>query len=98
MTARKRSDMRDMNRVLGNTIKVSLAVLLAGIGTIGQAQGPMTIQATAMGTSTQMGQVYSVTIHIEQFSTPDDRKSLIDAFARSGQDGLVSTLEDMKHK
>ena len=58
----------------------------------------MTIQATAMGTSTQMGKVANVNILIEQFSTPDDRKALIDAFERSGQDGLVDVLEDMKPK
>ena len=56
----------------------------------------MTIQATAMGTSTQLGKVYNVNITIKQFSTPDDRKVLIDAFKRSGQDGLVSVLEDMR--
>lgn len=92
--------MRDMNRFLRNAITVSLflLLLLAGIGTTVQAQGRMTIQATAMGTSTQMGKIYSVNIHIEQFSTPDDQKALIDAFKRSGQDGLVDVLEDMKPK
>jgi hypothetical protein len=58
----------------------------------------MTIQATAMGTSTQMGKILNVNILIQQFSTQDDRKSLIDAFKRSGQDGLVRVLEDMKPK
>jgi hypothetical protein len=58
----------------------------------------MTIQATAMGTSTQMGKILQVNIHIDRFSTQDDRKALIDAFKRSGQDGLVSVLEDMKPK
>jgi len=58
----------------------------------------MTIEATAMGTSTQSGKLANVNIHIEQFSTADDRKALIDAFAKSGQDGLVSVLEDMKPK
>ena len=67
-------------------------------GTVVHAQGRMTIQATAMGTSTQMGKIFDVNIIIEQFSTPDDRKALIDAFARSGQDGLVSALEHMKPK
>ena len=91
--------MRDVNRLLRNAITVSLLLLLlAGIGTTVQAQGRMTIQATAMGTSTQLGRIYSVNIHIEQFSTPDDRKALIDAFKRSGQDGLVDVLEDMKPK
>jgi len=58
----------------------------------------MTILATARGTSTQMGKLYDVTIIIENLSTPDDRKALIDAFQRSGQDGLVDVLEDMKPK
>ncbi len=90
--------MRDMSRLLRNAITVSLFLLLAGISTTVQAQGRMTIQATAMGTSTQMGKIYNVNILIEQFSTPDDRKALIDAFTRSGQDGLVDVLEDMKPK
>lgn len=75
-----------------------LFLLLMGGETIARAQGRMTIQATAMGTSTQMGKMFNVNIHIEQFSTPDDRKMLIDAFMRSGQDGLVNVLEDMKPK
>ena len=58
----------------------------------------MTIQATAMGTSTQMGKVASINILIEQFSTQDDRKALMDAFARSGQDGLVNALKKMTPK
>jgi len=91
-------DMRDMHRFLNNSITVSLFLLLAGISTMAYAQERMTIQATARGTSTQMGRLYSVNIHIDQFSTPDDRKALIDAFTRSGQDGLVDVLEDMKSK
>jgi hypothetical protein len=90
--------MRDSKRLLHNAITGSLFLFLAGMGTAVQAQERMTIQATAMGTSTQMGKIYNVNIHIEQFSTPDDRKALIDAFARSGQDGLVDALEDMKPK
>jgi hypothetical protein len=98
MPARRRMDMRDMHRFLNNAITVSLFLLLAGISTMAYAQERMTIQATARGTSTQMGRLYSVNIHIDQFSTPDDRKALIDAFTRSGQDGLVDVLEDMKSK
>jgi hypothetical protein len=45
-----------------------------------------------------MGKIYNVTIYIEQFSTQDDRKALIDAFKRSGQDGLINVLQDMKPK
>ena len=76
---------------------IYLFPLLAG-ATIAQAQGRMTVQATAMGTSTQMGKMFDVNIIIEQFSTQDDRKALIDAFTRSGQNGLVGVLEHMKPK
>jgi hypothetical protein len=58
----------------------------------------MTIQATARGTSTQLGKVLDVNIYIEGYSTPDDRKALIDAFKSRGQDGLVDALQDMKPK
>jgi len=90
--------MQKMHRLFRCVPIVCLLSLLAGIGTIVKAQERMTIQATAMGTSTQLGKMYSVNIIVEQFSTPEDRAALIDAFKRSGQDGLVNVLEDMKPK
>jgi len=90
--------MRHKNKLLTKSISGLFFLLITAIGTIAHAQGRMTIQATIMGTSTQMGQIYSVNIYIEQLSTPDDQKVLIDAFKRSGQDGLVEALEDMKPK
>lgn len=85
-------------RLLYHTSIVCLFPVLAGIGITVKAQERMTIQATAMGTSTQLGKMYEVNIIIEQFSTLEDREALIGAFKRSGQDGLVSVLEDMKPK
>ena len=90
--------MHEMRRLLRSTSFVCLLPVLASIGTIVKAQERMTIQATAMGTSTQMGQIYSVNIHIEQFSTTEDRNSLINAFKKSGQEGMVAVLQDMKPK
>jgi hypothetical protein len=58
----------------------------------------MTIEANASGTSTQLGRLYNVHIYIEQLSTPEDRKALVDAFTRSGQGGVRDVLEDMKPK
>jgi hypothetical protein len=89
--------MREMNGLLPDSL-ISLLLLWMCIGTIVQAQERMTIQATARGTSTQLGKIYDVNIHIDRFSTPDDRKALMDGFARSGQDGLVDVLENMKPK
>lgn len=90
--------MEDLSRLVCNALRAFFFLLLAGVGTVVLGQGRMTIQATAMGTSTQLGKMFDVNIYIEQFSTPDDRKALIDAFTRSGQDGLVDILEDMKPK
>ena len=90
--------MRYINGLLRSGAIGLLFLLLMGIGTIVQAQGRMTIHAAVTGTGTQLGQMYSVHIYIEQFSTPADQKALIDAFARSGQDGLVRVLEGMKPK
>ncbi len=92
--------MRDRNRFLSNVLVVLSFLLFAVIATVVQAQDqePMMIQATAMGTSTQMGKMVNVNIHINEYSTQDDRKALIDAFQRSGQDGLIDALEHMKGK
>jgi hypothetical protein len=89
--------MRDLNRPLRITLTLCFAVFCAALATA-QVQQSMKIQATAMGTSTQMGKMYNVEIVINQLSTPNDQKKLIDAFSRGGQDGLVSALERMDSK
>lgn len=90
--------MRYLDRRFRNRLKGFLLLSLAGLATLAQAQERMTIQATAKGTSTQLGRIYNVNIHIDAFSTQDDRNALIEAFKRSGQDGLVDKLQDMKTK
>jgi hypothetical protein len=55
-----------------------------------------TIDATAWGTSTQMGANYSVTLIIYQYSTPEDRDILVQAFKTGSNKGLVAALERMK--
>ena len=54
------------------------------------------IDATAMGTSTQLGQNVSVKVTIYEFSTEDDRAILIEAFKQGKQQGLVNALTKMK--
>lgn len=90
--------MHNMHRSFRWAGVVYCLFLLACTSAIAQAPERMTIQATVMGTSTQMGQVYNVNIHIEGLSSLEDRQALIQAFQRSGQDGLVGVLEDMKPK
>lgn len=105
--------MQNIYKFLAGAVLGAGLLFFAGMGVAqaqgnqpqaGQAQasqpplGKMTIQATAKGTSTQMGKIYSVNITIEAYSNEDDRQTLISAFQKSGQDGLVDALQDMKPK
>jgi hypothetical protein len=90
--------MRYIGRLLCNGLMGPLLLSLVGSAALAQTQGRMTIQATAKGTSTQLGRMIDVNIYIESYSTPDDREALIEAFKRRGQDGLVDALQDMKSK
>ncbi len=54
------------------------------------------IDATAWGTSTQLGKNFGVTLVIYQYSTPEDRQILVEAFQKSSNAGLVNALERMK--
>jgi hypothetical protein len=90
--------MRYISRLLRNGLIGSFLLLVAGAAAVAYGQEPMTIQATAMGTSTQMGRIIDVNIYIQAYSTADDRQTLIDAFKRRGQDGLFDALQDMKPK
>jgi hypothetical protein len=55
-----------------------------------------TIDATAMGTSTQMGKVVSVKVIIYEYSADEDRQILIEAFKKGQNQGLVNSLTRMK--
>jgi hypothetical protein len=55
-----------------------------------------TIDATAWGTSTQLGRSIGVTLIIYQYSTPEDRQILVEAFQKGSNKGLVNALERMK--
>ena len=55
-----------------------------------------TIDATAMGTSTQMGRVGTVRIIIYEYSTPEDRQILVQAFQKGQSNGLANALSKMK--
>ena len=55
-----------------------------------------TIDATAWGTSTQLGRNIGITVIIYQYSTPEDQETLYDAFQKGQNQGLVNALEKMK--
>ena len=56
------------------------------------------IQAQAMGQAQQLGRSYNVTLIIEELSTPDDQKALLEAFKAKGNEGLVNALSKMNAK
>src|SRR5271169_4830648 len=79
-------------------VNLMVASLLILASTLAFSRGPKaeTIEATAMGTGTQMGQVIGVSLEIYEFSTPEDRQILIDAFTKGQNQGLVNALSKMK--
>jgi hypothetical protein len=71
------------------------AVTLALSGDNGKAKVG-TIDATATGTSTQLGQLVNVKVTIYNFSTPEDRAILVEAYKKGQNQGLVNALTKMK--
>jgi len=59
-------------------------------------RGTEVIDATAMGTSTQLGGTVSVKVIIYEFSTDEDRAILVEAFKKGQNEGLVNALTKMK--
>jgi hypothetical protein len=70
-------------------------MIAAGYGR-GQRGTTETIDATAFGTSTQLGRNFGVKILIYEFSSPEDRDILVQAFQQGQNNGLVNALEKMK--
>jgi hypothetical protein len=76
-------------------------LLITGLVIVGStlalaANKPETIEATAMGTSTQMGSEFGLTLDIYDYSTRADRQMLVQAFEKGKNEGLVNALGKMK--
>ena len=54
------------------------------------------IDCTAWGTSTQLGHNIGITLTIYEFSTPEDREVLVQAFQKGQNQGLVLALQKMR--
>ena len=79
----------------GIVLLIGLLVISTAPG-FGQRKSTETIDATAFGTSTQMARNFGVKITIYEFSSPEDREVLVQAFQQGQNDGLVNALEKMK--
>jgi hypothetical protein len=71
-------------------------LMMANVAGVGQRGQNETIDATAFGTSTQLGRNFGIKIIIYEFSTPEDRDVLVQAFQKGQSDGLANALEKMK--
>ena len=77
------------------TLMIGLLIVASTPG-FGQRKTTETIDATAFGTSTQLGRNFGVKIIIYEFSSPEDRDILVQAFQKGQNDGLVNALEKMR--
>jgi hypothetical protein len=80
---------------LGRTARCITFVAMLTMAVIANSQVE-SIDATASGTSTDLGKLFSIKVNISQFSTPEDREALKDAFMKGGSKGLGDALEKMK--
>jgi hypothetical protein len=84
------------------THKLALyGLVIAGLLVMGSTLGlsankPETIDATAMGTGTQMGEHINITLNIYDYSTQADKQTLVQAFEKGKNQGLVDALSKMK--
>jgi hypothetical protein len=91
--------MRAKSKILYFATEIALLIgvlIVASIPGFGQRKSSETIDATAFGTSTQLGRNFGVKIIIYEFSTPEDRDILVQAFQKGQNDALVNTLEKMR--
>ena len=94
--------MSQTKNAVSRSQKLTLAsLLITGLLIAGSTLGfsankTETIDATAMGTSTQMGSEFSITLNIDDYSTQADKQILVEAFQKGGDKGLVNALSKMK--
>jgi hypothetical protein len=94
MLRNKNAALRTLKLTLGSLLITGL--LIAGSTPGFSANKSETIDASAMGTGTQMGSQFSITLNIYDYSTQADKQILIEAFQKSKDQGLVNALSKMK--
>jgi hypothetical protein len=97
------NDMWHANKMSNKPYKWILALLMVSGSVVSIAFAALpakgvkneTIGATAMGTGSQMGQVISISVEIYDYSTPQDKQALVEAFSKGQNQGLVNALTKM---
>ena len=94
MQANKASN-KSYRWVLIASLVSGLLIVVAFPGLSANGVKDETIEATAMGTNTQMGQMVGISLEIYSYSTPADKQILVDAFSKGQNQGLVNALTKM---
>jgi hypothetical protein len=90
--------MKHKQEITLSVLTLSMVFLFAGITSAQEREKKLYIQATAMGTSTQLGRVISINIIIDDYSTPEERAVLLQAFDEGRSEGLANALDKMRSK
>ena len=85
-----------VRRVAFTFLLTTLLLATVALPLCAQDRGAEVIDATARGTSTQMGRQISVKVTIYEFSTEEDRAILIEAYKKGQHQGLVNALSKMR--
>jgi len=88
---RNNSDKCKIRRFSGSALLLTTLLLTAVTLALSADERKVeTIDATATGTSTQLGQIVNVKVTIYEYSTDEDRQILINAFKKGQSQGLVN--------
>jgi len=99
--------IRSLVHIRKHLEKISLSVtavvcvfLLSAIHCVAQDEHALheVYEAQAMGQNTQAGQTFNVTVHIDEYSTPEERQILSEAFNTGGSKGLYNALDKMSSR
>jgi hypothetical protein len=96
MAHRNDSNSNVRKLAFGTLFLAALLLTAVTLAISAEDRGTEIIDATAMGTSTQLGKNVSVKVTIYEFSTEEDRQILIDAFKKGQNQGLVNALTKMR--
>jgi hypothetical protein len=75
-----------------------IAGLAFGVFHLNAQQKQETIQAQVWGEQRMAGKTFNMTIRISSYSTPQDQKTLLDAFKSGGHEALVRALQKMPER
>src|ERR1700679_1074226 len=92
----KNTILRSRKIVTGSFLLICLLSLGSPRAFSQDRSKPETIEATAMGTGTQLGREFSVTLTIYEYSPRADKQILMDAFQNGKDQGLYNALSKMK--